>query len=83
MDKQLLNKIYEAIYDNKPSFLDSCRDVDAEIRKIVEEYNGTLDKKEVERLSDAFVPVISTARRDGFKSGLKLALRLMAEILMD
>lgn len=83
MDKQLLNKIYETIFDNEPSFLDSCRNIDAEIRKITEEYNGTLDKQELERLSDAFMPVISTARHDGFESGVKFAFRLIAEMLME
>ena len=53
MNKELLNKIYDAIFDNEPSFLDSCRNIDAEIRKITEEYDGTLDKQELERLSDS------------------------------
>ncbi len=47
MNKQLLNKIYETIFNNEPSFLDSCRNVDSEIRKIVDEHAGTLDKQEV------------------------------------
>lgn len=83
MNKQLLNKIYETIFDNEPSFLDSCRNVDSEIRKIVDEYAGTLEKQKAERLSDDFIPIISAARRDGFESGVKLAFRLMAEMLMD
>lgn len=83
MNKQLLNKIYETIFDNEPSFLDSCRNVDSEIRKIVDEYAGTLDKQEVERLSDDFVPVISKVRHDGFETGVKFAFRLMAEMLTD
>lgn len=83
MNKQLLSKIYETIFDNEPSFLDSCRNVDSEIRKIVDEYAGTLEKQEVERLSDDFIPVISAARHDGFETGVRFAFRLMAEILLD
>lgn len=83
MNKVLRNKIYETIFDNEPHFLDSCRNIDAEIRKIVDEHAGTLDKQEVERLSDDFIPVISAARRDGFETGVRFAFRLMAEILMD
>ena len=47
MNKQLLNKIYETIFNNEPSFLDSWRNVDSEIRKIVDEHAGILDKQEV------------------------------------
>lgn len=83
MNKQLQNKIYETIFNNEPSFLDSCRNVDSEIRKIVDEHAGALDKQEVERLSDDFIPVISAARRDGFETGVRFAFRLMAEMLMD
>ncbi len=83
MNKELMNKIYQTIFDNEPGFKESCRRVDSAVREIVDSHAGTLGKEEAERFSDDFMAVISDARHDGFEIGTRLAFKLLMEMMLD
>ena len=55
MNKELLNKLYETIFDNEPAFKESCRKIDDAVREVEGNYSMTLQKEAVEQLSNDFV----------------------------
>ena len=83
MNKELLNKFYETIFDNEPAFKESCRKIDNAVREIEGSYSMTLQKEAVEQLSNDFVNIISDAHHDGFEIGMKFAFQLIAEMILD
>lgn len=54
MNKELLNKLYETIFDNEPAFKESCRKIDNAVREIEGNYSMMLQKEAVEQLSNDF-----------------------------
>lgn len=76
--KSLLNEIYENIITNEEDVIKMNCKLDAEIQNIVKEsQNDSVD------MQDVYFDIAFLAQRQGFKSGVKYALKLLLELQSD
>ena len=83
MNKELCNKIQDLIMETSPDCIQIHRLVDAEIKRVLESYSGTLEEDELEGLSDQFVDVVSAAMNEAYRTGAKHCLKLIIDTLND
>lgn len=76
--KSLLNEIYENIITNEEDVIKMNCKLDAEIQNIVKEsQNDSVD------MQDVYFDIAFLAQRQGFKLGVKYALKLLLELQSD
>ena len=76
--KSLLNEIYENIITNEEDVIKMNCKLDAEIQNIVKEsQNDSVD------MQDVYFDIAFLAQRQGFKLGIKYALKLLLELQSD
>ena len=76
--KSLLNEIYENIITNEEDVIKMNCKLDAEIQNIVKE-----SKKDSVDMQDVYFNIAFLAQRQGFKLGVKYALKLLLELQSD
>lgn len=76
--KSLLNEIYENIITNEEDVIKMNCKLDAEIQNIVKE-----SKKDSVDMQDVYFNIAFLAQRQGFKLGVKYALKLLLGLQSD
>lgn len=81
--KDLIEKIYSDVLVYEEEIVKTNREVDEEIRLLVEPYQNQLNQEELEELKGLLSSISLTAEKTGFKNGVRLMIRFLIEQLID